>query len=168
MRWRRWTTSRRCPRTSTSTPRRWRRRRRDVRVLGVDPGTSVTGYGVIETGNGAPTMGRLIECGVISFARRSPLPHRLHQLHLHIADLIARHQPTALALENAFYHKNVQTTLVLGHACGGMLLAAALAGFAESRRGRLRGRGSSARGSAGRRAGGPCHIALSARHREED
>src|SRR2546425_8283576 len=130
MRWRRWTTSRRCPRTSTSTPRRWRRRRRDVRVLGVDPGTSVTGYGVIETGNGAPTMGRLIECGVISFARRSPLPHRLHQLHLHIADLIARHQPTALALENAFYHKNVQTTLVLGHARGVILLAAAQAGLA--------------------------------------
>src|SRR5256886_10251613 len=130
MRRRRWTTSRRCPRTSTSTPRRWRRRRRDVRVLGVDPGTSVTGYGVIETGNGAPTMGRLIECGVISFARRSPLPHRLHQLHLHIADLIARHQPTALALENAFYHKNVQTTLVLGHARGVILLAAAQAGLA--------------------------------------
>ncbi|OLD01649.1 MAG: crossover junction endodeoxyribonuclease RuvC [Gemmatimonadetes bacterium 13_1_40CM_3_69_22] len=101
-----------------------------MRVLGVDPGTSVTGYGVIETGNGAPTMGRLIECGVISFARRSPLPHRLHQLHLHIADLIARHQPTALALENAFYHKNVQTTLVLGHARGVILLAAAQAGLA--------------------------------------
>jgi crossover junction endodeoxyribonuclease RuvC len=100
-----------------------------VRVLGVDPGTAVTGYGVIETGNGAPGLGRLIECGVISFARLSPLPRRLHELHTHITDLIARHRPTALAVENAFYRKNVQTTLVLGHARGVILLAAAQAGL---------------------------------------
>jgi len=101
-----------------------------VKVLGVDPGTSVTGYGVIETGNGAPGMGRLIECGVIRFDRRSPLPRRLHQLHEHIAALIARHHPTTLALEDAFYRKNVRTTLVLGHARGVILLAAEQAGLA--------------------------------------
>lgn len=100
-----------------------------MRVLGVDPGTAVTGYGVIETGNGTPGMGRLIECGVITFARRSPLPQRLHELHAGIAELIARHHPTALALENAFYHKNVRTTLVLGHARGVVLLAAQEAGL---------------------------------------
>src|SRR2546427_602118 len=110
--------------------KRWRRRRRDVRVLGVDPGTRATGYGVIETDNGASGMGRLIECGVITFTRQSPLPRRLHELHAHIADLITRHRPTALALENAFYHKNVQTTLVLGHARGVILLAAEQAGLA--------------------------------------
>lgn len=101
-----------------------------MRVLGVDPGTSATGYGVIETGNGAPAMGRLIECGVITFRPKSPLPRRLHELHAHIADLIARHRPTALALENAFYRKNVRTTLVLGHARGVILLAAEQAGLA--------------------------------------
>jgi crossover junction endodeoxyribonuclease RuvC len=100
-----------------------------VRVLGVDPGTSVTGYGVIETGNGGPGMGRLVECGVIRFPGRRPLPDRLHALHAHISDLIARHHPTALALENAFYQKNVHTTLVLGHARGVILLAAAQAGL---------------------------------------
>src|SRR3989475_4755939 len=109
--------------------KRWRRRRRDVRVLGVDPGTRATGYGVIETDNGASGMGRLIECGVITFTRQSPLPRRLHELHTHIADLITRHRPTALALENAFYHKNVKTTLVLGHARGVILLAAEQAGL---------------------------------------
>jgi crossover junction endodeoxyribonuclease RuvC len=97
--------------------------------LGVDPGTSVTGYGVIETGNGAPAMGRLIECGVITFSRASPLHRRLHQLHTHIAQLITRHHPTALALEKAFYQKNVRTTLVLGHARGVILLAAEEAGL---------------------------------------
>jgi crossover junction endodeoxyribonuclease RuvC len=100
-----------------------------VRVLGVDPGTSVTGYGVIETGNGAPAMGRLIECGIITLSVKRPLHHRLHQLHTHIAQLITRHRPTALALEQVFYQKNVRTTLVLGHARGVILLAAEQAGL---------------------------------------
>jgi crossover junction endodeoxyribonuclease RuvC len=97
-----------------------------VRVLGVDPGTQVTGYGVIETGNGngVPGLGRLIECGVFRFARSNSLPHRLAELHHAIAELIERHRPSVLALEDAFYHKNVRTTLVLGHARGVILLAA--------------------------------------------
>ena len=100
-----------------------------MRVLGVDPGTSVTGYGVIETGNGTSGMGRLVECGVIRLVGRSPLPRRLHALHAHITELITRHHPGILALENAFYHKNVHTTLVLGHARGVVLLAAEQAGL---------------------------------------
>ena len=100
-----------------------------MRVLGVDPGTSVTGYGVIDVGNGAPGPGRLVECGVISFARGAPLPRRLAELYAGIAELIARHRPAALALENAFYAKNVRTTLVLGHARGVVLLAAHQAGL---------------------------------------
>ena len=95
-----------------------------MRVLGVDPGTQITGYGVIETGNGTPGMGRLIECGVFRFGRNNSLPHRLAELHNEIAQLIKRHQPAVLALEDAFYHKNVRTTLVLGHARGVILLAA--------------------------------------------
>ncbi len=95
-----------------------------MKVLGIDPGTSVTGYGVVEYGNGTPGVGRLIECGVIRLPRRSSLPRRLVELHEGIVDLIVRHHPTALALENAFYHKNVRTTLVLGHARGVVLLAA--------------------------------------------
>lgn len=103
-----------------------------MRVLGVDPGTSVTGYGVIETANGGGVagMGHLVECGVIRLSARSPLPRRLRELHAHIAELIVRHRPSALALENAFYHKNVHTTLVLGHARGVILLAAEQAGIA--------------------------------------
>jgi len=95
-----------------------------VRVLGVDPGTQVTGYGVIETGDGSPRMGRLVECGVFRFGRNNSLPHRLAELHHEIAQLIKRHHPSVLALEDAFYHKNVRTTLVLGHARGVILLAA--------------------------------------------
>ena len=102
-----------------------------MRVLGVDPGTAVTGYGVIEGGNGGGRgIGRLLECGVIRFPRDGSLPQRLAALHSHIAALITRHRPQALALENAFYQKNVRTTLVLGHARGVVLLAAAQAGLA--------------------------------------
>ena len=74
-------------------------------------------------------MGRLIECGILTFSAKSPLPHRLNQLHAHIVQLITRHRPTALALEQAFYQKNVRTTLVLGHARGVILLAAEQAGL---------------------------------------
>jgi crossover junction endodeoxyribonuclease RuvC len=97
-----------------------------VRVLGVDPGTSVTGYGVVDPAAG---MGRLIECGTITLGRRGPLARRLRELHDGIAELIDRHRPTTLALENAFYQKNVRTTLVLGHARGVVMLAAEEAGL---------------------------------------
>ena len=105
-----------------------------MKVLGVDPGTSVTGYGVVETGNGAGNgFGRLVECGVLRFRRETTLPHRLAELYAGIRDLIEKHHPTHLALEDAFYHKNVRTTLVLGHARGVILLAAeqAAIGIAE-------------------------------------
>jgi len=95
-----------------------------VKVLGIDPGTAVTGYGIVEYGNGAPGFGRLLECGVIRFGRGTSLPHRLAELHAAVVALIERHRPGVLALENAFYHKNVRTTLVLGHARGVVLLAA--------------------------------------------
>jgi crossover junction endodeoxyribonuclease RuvC len=102
-------------------------------VLGVDPGTSVTGYGVVDFGAGNghpnPVPGRLVECGAITLARRGSLPERLEQLHQGIVELITRHHPTALALESAFYQKNVRTTLVLGHARGVVLLAAQQAGL---------------------------------------
>jgi len=103
-----------------------------VRVLGVDPGSYVWGYGVVETGdgNGSPRFGHLIECGVFSLTRTSPLPQRLAEIHAAITELIAKHQPTALALESSFYHKNVRTTLVLGQTRGVVLLAAQQAGLA--------------------------------------
>src|SRR5258708_21011857 len=73
---------------------------------------------------GVAGLGRLIECGVFRFGGTNALPHRLAELHHDIAQLIKRHQPSVLALEDAFYHKNVRTTLVLGQARGVILLAA--------------------------------------------
>jgi crossover junction endodeoxyribonuclease RuvC len=98
-----------------------------VIVLGIDPGTAVTGYGVVQ-GDGVATP-RLLECGVIRTHARSPLPSRLREIHEGIVDLIARHSPTMLAVEDVFYAKNVRTTVVLGHARGVILLAGELRGL---------------------------------------
>lgn len=95
-------------------------------MLGIDPGTGVLGYGVVESA-GRGRLPRLIECGVIRTSPKQPLPARLRTIHEGLAELFARHQPTALAVEDIFYGTNVRTTAVLGHARGVILLAGALA-----------------------------------------
>ena len=96
-------------------------------VLGIDPGTAITGYGVVAgEAHGAK---RLIECGVIRTRARDPLPSRLREIHEGITELIARHQPAVMAIEDVFYAKNVRTTVVLGHARGAAMLAAEQAGI---------------------------------------
>ena len=97
-----------------------------MRVLGIDPGTAVLGYGVVESASGLP--GRLLECGIVETRARDPLPARLRVLHESVAELIARHHPDAVAVEAAFYGRNVRTTMVLCHARGVVLLAAEEAG----------------------------------------
>ena len=97
-------------------------------VLGIDPGTAITGYGVV-TGE-RMAQPRLIECGVIRTKPRDPLPARLQEIHAGIVELIQRHQPDALSIEDVFYARNVRTTIVLGHARGVILLAGANAGIA--------------------------------------
>jgi crossover junction endodeoxyribonuclease RuvC len=98
--------------TATATP---------VRVLGIDPGTAVTGYGVVAL-DGRQTT--LLECGVIRTTADDPLASRLHDIHAGIVELIERHQPDTIAVEDVFYARNVRTTIVLGHARGVILLAA--------------------------------------------
>ncbi len=96
-------------------------------VLGIDPGTAVTGYGVVRgDGRGLPS---LVECGVIRTRAREPLADRLLEIHEGIRELIARHQPDVVAVEDVFYARNVRTTIVLGHARGVILLAARQAGL---------------------------------------
>lgn len=95
-------------------------------ILGVDPGTAVTGYGVIDSGPG--TRARLIECGVVRTPARDPLPVRLRAIRDGMMELIERHRPDAVAIEEVFYGKNVRTTVVLSHARGVILLTAEEAG----------------------------------------
>ena len=97
------------------------------RALGVDPGSAVTGYGVVEGPLGTP--GRLIECGVVRPPRTADLPERLQTLYDGMREDLANHRPDVVAVESIFYAKNVRTSLVMSHARGVILLAAAHAGI---------------------------------------
>jgi len=97
-------------------------------ILGIDPGTAVTGYGVVSRGESGAIA--LVECGVIRTPARAPLAERLRDIHEGIAELIERHDPQSVAVEGVFFGKNVRTAVVLGHARGAILVAAALRGVA--------------------------------------
>jgi len=96
-------------------------------VLGIDPGTAVTGYGVVRTAERG--LHALVECGVIRTRPRDPLAARLAEIFDGVTEVIARHQPDLLAVESVFYARNVHTTLTLGHARGVILLAGERAGL---------------------------------------
>ena len=95
-------------------------------VLGIDPGTAVTGYGVVEQAPGR--VGRLVECGVIRTDPRQQMWNRLDALYGGVRELIARHGPSAVAVETVFHGKNARSALTLGQTRGVILLAAAQAG----------------------------------------
>ena len=90
-------------------------------VLGIDPGTHVTGYGVVRAEH--PNAAALVECGVIRTHARDPLPARLREIFDGVAELLQRHAPDVLSIEDVFYARNVRTTVTLGHARGVILLA---------------------------------------------
>jgi crossover junction endodeoxyribonuclease RuvC len=94
-----------------------------MRIIGVDPGTQVTGYGVVDVERGKLT---LVDYGVIKLGANATLPQRLEKIYTGLADVIAATLPDEFAIESAFYSKNVQSTLKLGHARGVAILAAQL------------------------------------------
>src|SRR5215218_3961162 len=77
-------------------------------VLGIDPGTATTGYGVVRSDT--PGLATLVECGVIRTRARDPLPARLREIFEGVRELIERHRPDALSVEDVFYARNVRTT----------------------------------------------------------
>jgi crossover junction endodeoxyribonuclease RuvC len=96
-----------------------------MRVLGVDPGTSATGYGLVARQKGGY---RLEECGVIRPTSGDPLAGRLVEIHRALAEVLERLEPEAVAVEGVFYGQNARTAAVLGHARGVAVMTAALRG----------------------------------------
>jgi crossover junction endodeoxyribonuclease RuvC len=93
-------------------------------VVGVDPGTTATGYGVVsQSEDGRLT---LIECGVVRTTAQAPLPDRIREIFLEIEGVLDRYNPGVVSVEAVFQGKNVRSALVLGHARGAILLSAAL------------------------------------------
>lgn len=94
--------------------------------MGIDPGTAVTGYGVVE---GRGTECRLVECGVIRPPREGELAARLARIHEDLLAVIDRLEPSCVAVEGVFHGDNLRTAVVLAHARGVALLAGAQRGL---------------------------------------
>jgi crossover junction endodeoxyribonuclease RuvC len=90
-------------------------------VLGIDPGTAATGFGVV-----ARRGGRLValDGGVIATPAGVPLERRLADIHARVADLLDVHRPEAMAIEELYFGANVRTAFAVGQARGVVLLAA--------------------------------------------
>jgi len=95
-------------------------------VLGIDPGTAMTGYGLVErTGSRL----RAVDYGCLETPAGMPLPERLILIQDGLIDLIETHLPDLVAVERLFFNKNVQTAFAVGQARGVALLTAARYGL---------------------------------------
>ena len=97
---------------------------KDLIILGVDPGSIATGYGLIKSNN---QKNILIDCGVIKTDSKKSLPEKLRQIFEGLSQIIAKRHPDELAIEETFYSKNAKSALVMGQARGVAILAAACA-----------------------------------------
>jgi crossover junction endodeoxyribonuclease RuvC len=96
-----------------------------VVVLGIDPGTANTGYGVVTARGGRLAA---LDGGVIKTSPTEPLERRLARIHARLCDLITEHRPDALAVEQLYFGQNARTAFAVGQARGVVLLSAGIAG----------------------------------------
>jgi len=95
-------------------------------VLGIDPGTAITGVGLIEVVGGRC---RLIDGGVIRTPAHTPMPERLLTIHTELSQLIDQYHPQVMAVEQLFHFRNATTVIPVSQARGVVLLAAAQRGL---------------------------------------
>ena len=99
-------------------------------VIGIDPGTATTGYGLVkESEDGSLTA---VDYGVILTPAGAPMAERLVQLYAELNEILLLHQPISGAVEKLFFQRNVTTAISVGQACGVALLALAQAGMGVS------------------------------------
>ena len=97
-----------------------------MRILGIDPGSQVTGYGVIES-DGSQTA--LVAEGVIRTRSMKTFPEKLRLIHDGILEIVDAHSPQQMVVESLFYATNVKSALKLGHVRGVVLLAGVARGL---------------------------------------
>jgi len=97
-----------------------------VVVLGIDPGTAHTGFGVVLARG--QELGAL-DGGVIGTGPDEPLERRLARIHGRVCELISAHEPDAMAIEELFFGQNARTAFAVGQARGVVMLAAGIAGI---------------------------------------
>jgi len=97
-----------------------------MRILGIDPGTVIMGYGVIETEEDRIS---LVDCGVLRNPERSSIGERLSYFYSELLEIISHYQPDDVAIEQPFMAKNVRSALAVGRAQAVAMLAAANRGI---------------------------------------
>ncbi len=103
-----------------------RTRTSSYRVLGIDPGLHITGYGAVDFGSANP---RIIEAGTIQTHTKAEMPQRLAQIHADLTEIIRELKPDVVAIENIYSHyKHPRTAILMAHGRGVILLAAEQAG----------------------------------------
>jgi crossover junction endodeoxyribonuclease RuvC len=99
-------------------------RAKNLIILGIDPGSIATGYGLIKSNY---SKNIVIDYGVIRTESKKPLPEKLKQVFEGLSEIMAKKRPDELAIEETFYSKNAKSALVMGQARGVAILAAACA-----------------------------------------
>lgn len=98
-----------------------------MRILGIDPGLNITGYGVIDAGAQGV---RLVEAGVVRGGKGKSLEERVAEVHAGVADVIESLSPESVAIEELYSHyERPKTAILMGHARGVIVLAAQQAGL---------------------------------------
>ena len=95
-----------------------------MRVMGIDPGSLCTGYGIVDETGGRLTT---VHFGSIANKSKTPFPHRLKSIYDGLVTAMAEYQPDAVAVEDIFFSTNAKSTIKLGQTRGVALLAAAQA-----------------------------------------
>lgn len=98
-----------------------------LRILGIDPGLNVTGYGVVDFTRGGPAI---VEAGTIQTDAKADVAGRIAQIHADLAEILAEHKPDAVAVEKLYAHyRHPRTSILMAHARGAILLACSQAGL---------------------------------------
>ncbi len=97
-----------------------------MRILGIDPGTGIVGFGVIDAVGQKKTM---VDAGVIRTPAHQPLEERLLTIYNEITEIIALNKPEVMSIEQLFFGRNVTTAISVSHARGVIVLAAQQAGL---------------------------------------
>lgn len=95
-------------------------------IMGIDPGTAITGYGVVKLENNRHIV---LGYGAIRTTTKQSTPLRLETIYAELTDLVAEFHPDCIAIEELFFNKNVSTALAVGQARGVAILAGAHAGL---------------------------------------
>jgi len=93
-------------------------------ILGIDPGTATTGYGVVDRKRGNKSF-QYVSCGTIETKPSQTTPFRLNLIHKELSGIVKKHQPDILVMEKVFFFKNLKTIIPVSQAQGVILLVAA-------------------------------------------